>query len=347
MGAGMMGTAFTFPCADAGHAVRLVGTPLDDDVIAALRRQRVHPGLGVELPASVEPLPHAALGAALGDAEVVGIGVSSAGVDWAGRALGSRLRPGVPLVMITKGLALAASELQLLPDRLQQLLPEPVRDQVFPVAVAGPCIAGELARRAPTTVLFTGRDPRASTTLGALLATPYYLPLVAEDLVGVECCAALKNAYALGVACVAGLHERAGGAAGAVAMHNLESAVFTQGIWEMQRVVQALGGDPATAAGLAGVGDLHVTCNAGRTSRFGRLLGSGIDLSRALESFAGITLECREILAVMRAALPGLGRSGRILAGELPLLERLAAIALDGAPVELAMQRFFGRRGST
>ena len=85
---------------------------------------------------------------------------------------------------------------------------------------------------------------------------------------GVEVCAALKNAYAMGIAFAAGLHERAGGQPGSVAMHNYESAVFAQSVLEMQRLVAIAGGDPATAAGLAGVGDLDVTCNGGPNRTF-------------------------------------------------------------------------------
>lgn len=347
LGAGMMGTALTFPLADAGHEVWLVGTHLDDAIVDALGRTRVHPGLGVALPPGVEVRPFAAAGAAIRAAEVVGVGVSSAGIGWAGEVLAAHARPDVPVVMITKGLALRDGDLELLPDALaRRLPPRSCGGSAAPVAVAGPCIAGELARRVPSAVVLTGRDAATLERLAALLATPYYHPFVDRDVVGVEACAALKNAYAMGIAFGAGLHERAGGAPGSVAMHNYEAAVFAQSVHEMRLLVGALGGAPATAAGLAGVGDLTVTCNGGRTGRFGKLLGSGLGVARARAALPGVTLECLEILAVLRGALPGLERAGRLAAADLPLLGHLAAVALDDAPVAVPFARFFGRNGS-
>lgn len=346
VGAGMMGTAFTVPFADAGHTVRLVGTHLDKAIIEALERTAVHPGLGVSLPPNVQPLPDTALGDALADAEVIGVGVSSAGVPWAGAVLAEHLRREVPIVIITKGLALHDGELRILPDLLQACLSSELRRTVCPAAVAGPCIAGELARRVPTTVVLTGRDVGVLDRLAASLTTPYYHLFPSSDVIGVETCAALKNAYAMGVSLAAGIHERHGGVAGSVALHNLESAIFAQSIFEMQVVVGALGGDPATAAGLAGVGDLDVTCNGGRTGRFGRLLGTGIGATRARAAMPGVTLECLEILGVLRSALPTLERSGRLVSADLPLLRHLAAVALDDEPVEVPISAFFGRRRS-
>jgi glycerol-3-phosphate dehydrogenase (NAD(P)+) len=244
--------------------------------------------------------------------------------------------------MVTKGLALADDEITLLPDVLQSCFPVEVRANVRPAAIAGPCIAGELVRRAPTCVVLTGRDRGVCSKLAALLETPYYRVWTSPDLAGVEVCAALKNAYAMGMAFSAGLHERAGGTAGPVALHNYEAAVLAESVLEMQRLVLALDGDPQTAVGLAGIGDLAVTCNGGRTGRFGKLLGSGIGLTRALERMRGTTLECREILAVMRAAVPLLEARGRLACGSLPLLDHLASVAIDGKDVVVPFERFFG-----
>ncbi len=347
VGAGMMGTALTFPLADAGHEVRLVGTHLDDGIVDALVGTGVHPGLGVSLPPGVEALPHAAGAGAIHAAELIGVGVSSAGIGWVGELLAAHARPGAPVIMITKGLALRDGALELLPDALaRRLPPRPDGGPAAPVAVAGPCIAGELARRVPTAVVLTGRDGALVEQIAALVATRYYHPFVDRDAVGVEVCAALKNAYAMGVAFGAGLHERTGGVPGSVALHNYEAAVFAQSVHELQQVVGALGGMPATAAGLAGVGDLDVTCNGGRTGRFGKLLGAGIGVARARAALPGVTLECLEILAVLRAALPGLERAGGLEPEDLPLLRHLAAVALDDAPVDLPFARFFGRGGS-
>jgi glycerol-3-phosphate dehydrogenase (NAD(P)+) len=231
-----------------------------------------------------------------------------------------------------------------LPDVLRDLLPEPLRSRVHPVGVAGPCIAGELARRVPTCVVFTGRNAAEVTRFAELASGPYYYVQQSLDVVGVEVCAALKNAYAMGIAFAIGIHERAGGQPGSVAMHNYESAVFAQSVLEMQKLVVIAGGDPATAAGLAGVGDLDVTCNGGRTGRFGRLLGLGLDVSEAISAMDGATLECLEILEVARAALPVLEARGELGARELPLLRQLIAVALDGTPIAMPFSAFVGAR---
>jgi len=201
-----------------------------------------------------------------------------------------------------------------------------------------------LARRVETCVVFTGRDAAAVDYFAELARGPYYYVQRSPDVVGVEVCAALKNAYAMGIAFAAGLHERAGGQPGSVAKHNYESAVFAQSVLEMQRLVAIAGGDPQSAAGLAGVGDLDVTCNGGRTGRFGRLLGLGHGVADAISAMAGATLECLEILEVLRSALPVLEASGALQASELPLLRQLIAVALDGAPIAMPFGAFVGAR---
>jgi glycerol-3-phosphate dehydrogenase (NAD(P)+) len=342
LGAGMMGSALCVPLSDSGHDVRLVGTHLDDHIIHSLRQHGFHPTLHTDLPSTVEPRTINELEDAASDADLLVVGVSSAGVRWAGERLASVIRPDVPVVMITKGLAWQAGELTLLPDQLATCFPTELRRRVRPAAIAGPCIAGELVRRVPTCVVLTGRDQGVCRKIAEWLRTPYYRVWPSDDLAGVQICAALKNAYAMGMAFGAGLHERQGGRAGPVALHNYEAAVLAQSVHEMQRLVAALGGDPQTVIGLAGVGDLNVTCNGGRTGRFGKLLGSGIGLTSALEQMRGETLECREILAELRTALPLLQAQNRLTSGSLPLLDHLANVALDGQPVEVPFERFFG-----
>jgi glycerol-3-phosphate dehydrogenase (NAD(P)+) len=341
LGAGMMGSAVCVPLVDRGHEVRLVGTHLDAAIVESLRAKRFHPTLRCELPAAIRPCFVDDLGAAMEGAEIVVLGVSSAGVRWATEKLAPFARPGLPLLMITKGLEFDGERLAVLPDVVQRGLPETVRAAVAPAAVAGPCIAGELARRVETCVVFTGRDGATLDRLAGAARGAFYHVVTSTDVVGAEVCAALKNAYAMGVAFGAGLHERRGGAPGSVAMHNWESAVFAQAIREMMRVVQMLGGDPMTATGLPGVGDLDVTMNGGRTGRFGRLLGLGLGVKEAVARMEGATLECLEILDVMRRALPVYEARGELGEGELPLLRHMAAVALDDAPVDAPLGRFF------
>jgi glycerol-3-phosphate dehydrogenase (NAD(P)+) len=162
-----------------------------------------------------------------------------------------------------------------------------------------------------------------------------------DEPIAVEVSAALKNAYAMGMAIPAGVHRAAGGDPGSLALHNTEAAVFAQSIFEMKRLIGVLGGRVETASFLAGVGDLDVTCNGGRTGRFGELLGRGLTPGQARAQMAGATLECLEILAVLREAVRAYKRTGVLGADELPLAEHLARIALDGAAVSWPFSRFF------
>lgn len=342
LGAGMMGSALCVPLLDAGHEVRLVGTHLDAEIIDSLRKTSIHPKMAYELPAGIRPYPIEELAAAMQGVEIIGVGVSSPGVRWAAEKLGPYARPEVPIVMITKGLEWTGSQLRTLPDVLRDGLPEPVRASIAPAAIAGPCIAGELARRVETCVVVTGRDDATLARLASALGTPYYHLFTSSDLEGVEACAALKNAFAMGIAFALGLHEKRGGQPGSIAMHNYEAAVFAQSVREMQRIVQLVGGDPASAVGLPGVGDLDVTTNGGRTGRFGRLLGLGLSVPEAVERMAGATLECLDILRVMRDALPSFEASGALSRAELPLLRHMMAVALDGATVDVPFDHFFG-----
>ncbi|MBI4702027.1 MAG: glycerol-3-phosphate dehydrogenase [Deltaproteobacteria bacterium] len=340
LGAGMMGSALCVPLADAGHEVRLVGTHLDDEIIASLKGGGVHPTLGLALPPEVRPFFAGELGEAVCGAEAIGIGVSSAGVRWAAEQIGPHARPERPIVMVSKGLHWSGGELRLLPDVLRDALPTAARC-AGPVAVAGPCIAGELARRVESCVVLASREPRAAERVAALMCSSYYHVRTSPDLAGTQVCAALKNAYAMGVGLGAGINEKSGGKPGSVAMHNFEAALFAQSVIEMQRLVAVLGGDPQSAAGLPGAGDLNVTCNGGRTARFGRSLGLGLSLAEAVAKMQGATLECLEILEVMRQALPEMERRGAIGPDELPLLRHLGQVALDGAPVRMPFARFF------
>lgn len=345
LGAGMMGSAWCVPLVDRGHDVRLVGTPLDGDIVSSLKATRVHPKLDLELPRGITPFSIDELGQAMSGVDVIGLGVSSAGIRWATGAIAPFVRKDTPVAMITKGLEWREEQLGVFPDLVQAGLPPDLRDQVFPAAVAGPCIAGELARRVPTGVVLTGRDGSTLERLADLFHTEYYYPFTSTDVMGTEVCAALKNAFAMGIAFALGLHAKSGGEPGSVAMHNHESAVFAQSIVEMQRVIGILGGDPASAAALAGVGDLDVTTNGGRTGRFGRWLGMGLSLSEAIDKMEGATLECLEILAVVEKALPVFETRGELASHELPLLRHLIAVALHGAPVAVPFQRFFSALG--
>jgi len=343
VGAGYMGTATAYPLADNGHAVRLVGTHLDDHIIKSCRERHYHPKLKRELPAGVRPYYVEEIAEALDGVDVIVSGVNSQGVHWIGRTIGPYLRPGQLIIAVTKGLEAAENgDLLILPDVLASELPEGIRDQVKLAAIGGPCIAGELAGRRPSCVIFGSRDQEAAGRLADIFRTPYYHVGTTTDLVGLEICAALKNGYTLGVGIAAGLLEQAGGVDTAGAhMHNLAAATFAQACTEMERMLEVMGGTRAFAYGLPGAGDLYVTCQGGRSMRLARLLGLGHTFAEAREILAEETLEAAEIVQVMADALPRLTARGVIGAGDFPLMRALANILVHGHPVDLPLDTFF------
>ena len=347
VGAGMMGTATAWPLADNGHAVRLVGTHLDAEIIRSCKERRYHPRLKRELPQGVRPYSVEQVAEALAGADVIVSGVSSPGVHWIGRTIGPHLVPGQIIIAVTKGLeSTAEGDLMILPDVLASELPASIREKVRLAAIGGPCIAGELAGRRESCVVFGSRDAGAVEKLAAIFRTSYYHIWTTTDLVGLEFCAALKNAYTLGVGLAAGILEKSGGvdAAGAH-MHNVAAAAFGQACTEIERMLQIAGGSRHFAYGLPGAGDLYVTCQGGRTVRLGKLLGMGHSFSQAREIMAGETLESAEIVRELGKALPGLVKRGRLGPDELPVLRALVDVLVHGRPINVPLERFFGGLG--
>lgn len=110
LGAGVMGSAFTVPLADNGHEVSLVGTHLDRDLIASVRRENIHPRLRAHLPESVVSYTHETMGAAIKGADLVVLGVSSAGVNWRQINSGRCFLQGCRLSCSRKGCGAALAE---------------------------------------------------------------------------------------------------------------------------------------------------------------------------------------------------------------------------------------------
>ncbi len=343
VGAGLMGTAVAWPLTDNGHHVRLVGTHLDGDIIRSCLERGFHPRLRRPLPTGVTPYYVEQLGEALDGADIIVSGVNSLGVHWIGRTLGPLLWPGATVIAVTKGLeAVSEGQPRILPDVLRSELPEGMRDRVTLAAIAGPCIAGELAGRRQSCVVFTSRDAEALARLKAAFATPYYHIWTSTDIIGVEVCAALKNAYTVAVGIAGGLLEREAGPDEAGAqMFNLAAALFGASAHEMTRIVGLLGGDPANVTWLPGVGDQYVTCVGGRTIRLGRLLGSGHTYTEAVQEMAGETLEGAYIIKQMAQVLPVWEREGKITPRDLPLMRMLCRVITEDAPVAVPFEDLF------
>ncbi len=343
VGAGVMGTALTYPAADNGHEVRLVGTHLDEEIIHRCRTERFHPRLKRTLADGVQPYDYTQIPQAVQGADVVVLGVNSRGVHWAAEAVGPHLQPGQIVLMVTKGLeSSTAGTLQLLPDVFADRLPPAIRGQVDFAAIGGPSIAGELAGRRDTSVIFVSRNEAIPPRLRALFETPYYHIWTSTDMVGVEVCVALKNPYALAVGLVAGMLEKQGGTdtAGA-AMHNIAAALFAQSLAEMAYLVRVMGGGADTVFSLPGAGDLYVTTQGGRNSRMGRLLGLGLPYSEAVEEMPGETVEGVDAVVAMMPAVQQMEAAGKLDAKALPLLHALHEIVTRNQAATFDFNRFF------
>jgi glycerol-3-phosphate dehydrogenase (NAD(P)+) len=346
LGAGVMGTALTYPLADNGHDVRLIGTHLDHAIIAACRASGVHPGLNAALPPNIRCFTVDELTEALVDVDVVALGVNSRGVRWAGQILAPHLRPGQTVIMVTKGLAAGnAGDLRIVPDLLADELPASLRGTVPIAAIGGPSIASELAARRPTCVIFTCRDTAMLDYLAGLFATDYYHIWTSTDMIGVEVCVALKNVYALGVGLAVGLLEAEGDtpqeASAGATMHNFAAALFAQGLLETAQLVRLLGGGVETVFSLPGAGDLYVTCQGGRNSRMGCLLGRGLSPEAATHALAGETVEGVDAVTAIAPAVEKLIERGVLEPDALPLLRRIYGVAVEGQTFESSFDHFF------
>jgi glycerol-3-phosphate dehydrogenase (NAD(P)+) len=339
----MMGTATAWPLVDNGHAVRLVGTHLDHSIIQSCKARRYHPHLKREIPPTVQPYYVDEVAQALDGVDIIVSGVNSEGVHWIGQTIGPHLRPEQSIIAVTKGLEAAENgDLIILPDVLLGELPEPLRDRVRVAAIGGPCIAGELAGRRQSCVVFGSRDRDTLERLAGTFRTPYYHVWTTTDLLGLEICAALKNAYTLAVGIAAGLLEKTGGPDAADAhMHNLAAALFGQACTEIDFALQFAGGTRAFAYGLPGAGDFYVTCMGGRTVRLGRLLGLGHTFTEAREMMAELTLEAAMIISVMGEALPKLTTRGDLAPQDLPLLRALVDLVVHERPIDPPLDTFF------
>ncbi|MBL8119599.1 MAG: glycerol-3-phosphate dehydrogenase [Anaerolineae bacterium] len=343
VGAGVMGSALTFPAADNGNEVRLVGTHLDEEIIQSCRSQQFHPRLRRPLHPAVKAFSHTEIAQAMQGADIIGLGVNSRGVHWAAQAIGPHLQPGQIIIMVTKGMESVDGKLQILPDVLHDHLPPSIRDQVKYAAIGGPSIAGELAARHQTSVVFVSRDADILPRLRAAFSTNYYHIWTSTDIIGVEVCVALKNPYALAVGLAAGVLERKGADIAGAKMHNYAAAVFAQGLAETAILVQKLGGDLETVFSLPGAGDLYVTTQGGRNSRMGRLLGLGMSYSDAVEEMPGETIEGVDAVISIMPAVEAMITRGEIPADSLPLLRELYRIVTRNAPVEFDFNSFFNK----
>ncbi|MDQ6773979.1 MAG: glycerol-3-phosphate dehydrogenase [Candidatus Dormibacteraeota bacterium] len=343
LGSGIMGSGLTVPLAENGHDVRLVGTHLDREIIDSIKASGVHPGLQLKLPESVRAYQLEEVEAGFEGAEIVLSGVNSFGVRWAGEQLARLLRPGMHLIAIAKGMdANEQGDLRILPEVLAEQVPADLRSRVSWSAIVGPSIAGEVAVRRHTCVIFAGHDQAALDRLAATFRTDRYHVWTSTDLLGAEVCAAMKNCYALSVGIAEGDLDRQAETDSPYRAHNYEAALFGQGAIEIGQMLRLLGGRPETANGLAGVGDMYVTSAGGRNVRVGHLIGTGLTYSEAHERLGRhITLEGAAAIRVIGAAIVKQTERGIISANDFPLMRALFEVMGRDRQLEIPWSRLF------
>jgi glycerol-3-phosphate dehydrogenase (NAD(P)+) len=255
VGAGAWGTALAQAAAMAGRAVSLVAR--DRAVIEEVnQRSRNAAYLGdLRLSEAITALDH--LEAA---AELVILAVPAQASRGALSLIRDRIA-GKPVVLSAKGLETGTLKRQS--EILAELAPT-----ALPFVLSGPSFATDVAAGRPTAVTLAGNDPALTEAVAAALAGPALRPYAADDIVGVELAGALKNVYAI----ASGAIEGAGLGASA------RSALIARGFAELSRLVGAMGGQASTLAGLAGLGDLTLSCTStqSRNYRYGVALGRGV-----------------------------------------------------------------------
>ncbi|HEY4346663.1 MAG TPA: NAD(P)H-dependent glycerol-3-phosphate dehydrogenase [Gaiellaceae bacterium] len=301
VGAGSWGTAFTRVLLDRGHGVVLAcRTP---EQAKAIAQSGWNPRYlqGVDLSAAEA----VALADAPDDADVVVAAVpSSAFAEVVGSLPGTS-----PVLCLAKGLD---------PETGERLS---TRVRGHPVAVlSGPNVAEEIAEGLPTAAVIASEDGHLAGELQHALNSGLFRAYVNPDVVGVELCAAAKNVIALA----------AGGVDGLGLGDNAKASLIARGLAEMTRLGEAAGAQAETFAGLAGIGDLVVSCCSTKTRnrRAGELIAQGLTPERAAAEI-GQTVEGLTTAPVLRDL-------SHRLAVELPITEGVCAVLAGQSITDLA-----------
>ena len=307
VGAGSWGTALAVLLAGKGIPVRLWS--FEPEVVDEIRGVGENRSFlpGIPVPSNVEPTGD--LAAALRGARVV---VSVSPSQYAGGVLAGgmdELDPGALVITASKGIEIAT--LRTMDEVLEGLLPAEQHRRL--VVISGPSFAFEVARGLPTAVVVASRDPAAALAAQELFQTPFFRVYTNTDVMGVELGGALKNVVALA----------AGVASGLGFGHNTLAALITRGLAEITRLGMAMGASRATFSGLAGMGDLVLTC----TGELSRNRTVGIRLGQG-ESLAAILGEMRAVAEGVRTA-PAVRDLARKHGVEMPIVEEVCAI-LEG-----------------
>jgi glycerol-3-phosphate dehydrogenase (NAD(P)+) len=320
LGAGSWGTALAIQLCRNGHRVALWGH--EPDHVQELVRHRENRRFlaGFLLPDSIRATD--SLDETLADALACLVVVPSHAFAQLVAGLSGRLPPHLGLAWGTKGLDPATGG--LLHVSARQALPS-----THLAVISGPSFAREVARGLPTAVTVASEDPDFATRIASLLHGGRFRAYTSPDLVGVEVCGAAKNVLAIATGIADGLGFGA----------NTRAALITRGLAELIRLGHALGGRPETFMGLAGVGDLVLTCtdDQSRNRRLGLALARGLSVAEARaeigQEVEGV-VTCRSVQALseeLQIEMPISEQVHRVLFESVSPLEATASL-LDREP---------------
>lgn len=311
-GTGAWGTAFSVVAHDAGVDVRLWGRRAE--LVEAINEKRENPDHlpGVELPpmlATTDPAE------ALDGSELVVFAVPSQRLRENLLGWTPLIRPNAILLSLMKGVELGTTK------RMSEVIREVADADENRVAVlSGPNLALEVAQRQPAASVVACVDEGIAARIQAICHTPYFRPYTNTDIVGTELGGAVKNVIALAVGMAHGMGFG----------DNAKASLITRGLAETARLGVALGADPYTFAGLAGLGDLVATCWSplSRNRTFGEQLGRG-------QQVAEMLADTRQVVEGVKSC-----ESIRELAHhngvDMPIVDHVVAVVHDGmAPLDM------------
>lgn len=319
VGAGSWGTAVAWLLGEKGLDVRLWA--LEPEIVDAINRDHRNPSYlkDVILPANV--LATNDMEQAVNGAAAVAIVTPSHAV----RPVAERLRPllpaSTPVVNLSKGVEVGTGK------RMTEVLEEVLGDRERLAALSGPNHAEEVSRGIPSATVIAAYDPEVGTFLQSVFMAPTFRVYTNPDVIGVELGGASKNVVAI----AAGMSDGLGYG------DNSKATLITRGLAEMTRLGVRLGANPLTYMGLAGMGDLIVTCTS-RHSR-NRALGEWIARGGTMESYAEETHMVAEG-AKAAIAVDDLATSVGL---ELPITRLVRAILYEGHSVTDAADLLMGR----
>jgi glycerol-3-phosphate dehydrogenase (NAD(P)+) len=302
-GAGSWGTAFSLVLADAGNVVTLWGRR--EELCDAITSSHENPDYlpGVRLPSSLRASHDPELVLAGADIVILALPAQTLRenlTDWK-----PFVKPDSIMVSLMKGIELGSAK------RMTEVIREVTgADSAHVAVVSGPNLSKEIAARQPAASVVACEDPRAVERLQQVCHSPTFRPYSNTDVVGCELGGATKNVIALAVGMAAGLGFG----------DNARASVITRGLAETSRLGQALGADPMTFAGLAGLGDLVATCSSrlSRNRTFGEKLGRGM----SVEEVTASTRQVAEGVKSCQSILDLATRHGV----EMPIVELVTAV---------------------